>query len=416
VVVWVAGLLVVLAVLAGWWLVSGREPEAARRARSALDRDDVAAAGPLVSQWLAARPDSAAARFAAARLEFARGRLSECGQELERAEALGHDRLEVMRLRGFWLVRQRRYAEAEPLLAEAWRATSGPDVRLDEALARVYLQTYKLERAREVLARWMRDAPGDARPWLWHTEIDRRDGTDASVAIGHFRGAIERDPKLLEARLGLAETLRASHRNAEAAGEFAAYLAARPDDTTAGIGAGINAMEAGDLAAAARYLDAVLQREPTSAAALKERARLAQLEGGAGAALPYLERAIAADPHDGELYHRRSLALAQMGRVAEAEADRRTFDRLRAEQDELRVLRNKLNREPGNNALRLDVARWMFAHGQGEAGVQWVKTILAEQPGLRAAHAMLAEHYDRAGQPGLATFHRVQAGTAAKMP
>ena len=56
--------------------------------------------------------------------------------------------------------------------------------------------------------------------------------TDASNEdiIARYREALRRDPSLDKARLGLADQLRAIRRHAQAATEYAAYLAHRPDD------------------------------------------------------------------------------------------------------------------------------------------------------------------------------------------
>ena len=70
------------------------------------------------------------------------------------------------------------------------------------------LGTYRLGEARLVIDRWMRDAPADARPYLWLTQFDRRIEVDNPGSWEHhYREALQRDPGLDTARLGLAETL-----------------------------------------------------------------------------------------------------------------------------------------------------------------------------------------------------------------
>ena len=94
--------------------------------------------------------------------------------------------------------------------------------------------TYRLRQAEQVIRQWMRDAPRDARPYLWLTEYDRR------MEVDNLEGArdplpcgAERDKNLDAARLGLAETLRKAQRNADAVHEYEIYLARHESDPAA---------------------------------------------------------------------------------------------------------------------------------------------------------------------------------------
>ena len=67
---------------------------------------------------------------------------------------LGYPEAKLERSRALWLVRFGRYAEAEPALARAWSEEPTSDPAVDEALVRIYLKTFRLERARAVIDRW----------------------------------------------------------------------------------------------------------------------------------------------------------------------------------------------------------------------------------------------------------------------
>ena len=75
---------------------------------------------------------------------------------LERARELGHPRAEIERQRGIILARLGRHQEAEPLLRRVFLSAAGPDPEADEALAKCYMETFRLGEAE------LRDRPMDA--------------------------------------------------------------------------------------------------------------------------------------------------------------------------------------------------------------------------------------------------------------
>jgi tetratricopeptide (TPR) repeat protein len=245
----------------------------AARAAPASGRDG-AAREPLL-RWLRARPSSAEAHALMARVALADGDLAEVTRRLNEARSQGHPAAELERIHAITLARMGRYAEAEPILVRLWNSDAQSEAAVDEALARIFLKTYRLSEARKVIGRWMQDAPDDGRPYLWLTEIDRRIEVDNPDSWErHYREALARDPGLDAARLGLAEALAHVHRNGEADEQCRLYLDRHPDDPAALAGAGRNAMELGDLSGAATLLDRALALAPENPLALKGRADL----------------------------------------------------------------------------------------------------------------------------------------------
>lgn len=310
--------------------------------------------------------------------------------------------------RALALVAQGRFAEAEAPLVRIVNDLDRVDPEADEALARVFLQTYKLDLAARVLRKWMRDAPEDARPYLWHTEIDRRTETSPETTIQHYRAALDRDPNLDPARLGLAEVLQNAHRAAEAAPEYERYLARHPDDLKALVLAGQNARELGQDDQALKYLERALAIQPDHAIALKARALLRAARDDLHGALDDLDHAIATDPYDQEAYYRRGLVLSRLNQPDRARADQDRAAQLRREAEQLDDVRRRLNANPHDNDLRLQVARWLLDHGQTAAGLEWTSVILASQPDHQAALRLLVDYYQRTGEPGRANYYRLQ--------
>ena len=128
------------------------------------------------------------------------------------------------------------------------------------------------------------------------------------------------------------------------------------------------------------------------------------------AALGAVERALKVDPRDSESHYLKGMALARLGRAAEAAEARRRGETLREEVAELLESQAKLVKEPGNLELRGRIARWMFDHDQPDEAAKWAKLILERSPSDPAMTALLADYHARRGESGLANFYRLKAG------
>ena len=279
----------------------------ARLARAAIARGQHRQAREPLMRWLGAQPGSAEAHALLAQVALEDGDLGKVTEELNQARALGYPKRGLERLHAITLARIGRFAEAEPILLSLYQPEKDPDPTVDEALARVYLMTYRLRQAEQVIRQWIRHSPRDGRPFLWLTEYDRRMEVDNSEALEtHYREALDRDPDLDAARLGLAETLRKSHRNAEAAVEFGIYLARHQNDTAALSGGGRNDLELGDHESAIRRLDRALAIDARDPAALKGRAEIDVARGEPTKALERLSIALEIDRFDTEALYSRA--------------------------------------------------------------------------------------------------------------
>jgi tetratricopeptide (TPR) repeat protein len=385
------------------------EPRDVRAARQSIARGQYDQASLALDRWLRAAPDAPEAHLLKGRVAAALGRLAEAADELKRAHALGQARDELAVLQALIASKAGRHAEAEPILRRAYDALRAPDKQLEEALAKVYLETYDLTRGSLVLDRWERDFPDDPKPYLWRAEVHSRAGSDPRAVEMDYREALRRAPSLARARLGLAEELRRAHRTAEAAVEYAAYLALKPNDAAAHLGAGRNLMEHGDEAAATRHLNRVIELDCKNAEPLKELAEAAARRGDWAGTLALVDRAIALDPFDVAMRQRRGVALVALGRAAEGKAEQAEADRLRKDLHHLQDVRSRLIASPHDRDIQLEVARWMFSHAHDQEGARWAQKILAERPDDPEASRLLADYHQRRGEAGLANFYRVHA-------
>jgi tetratricopeptide (TPR) repeat protein len=275
----------------------------------------------------------------------------------------------------------------------------------------MYLGSFRLGEAAAVIDRWMREAPRDARPYLLQTEIDTRNNAKPELIIARYRDALARDPELDQARLGLANQLGQNYRFAEAAVEYAAYLARRPTDPMGYLGAGQIAAELGQYAEATRLLDQALTLLPQDSEVLAARADVELRKSNPEAALSYFDRAVKSDPFDYRIRYQRMLILARLGRTAEASSERAILDHLADDQKHFSKISRELRRNPLSAGLRSEAARWLMGHGHEDEAIEWANLVLNSDPSHPAMNRLLADYYRKKGQVGLANFHEAHAAS-----
>jgi tetratricopeptide (TPR) repeat protein len=319
-----------------------------------------------------------------------------------------------VRLRALVMASAGKFADAEPVLRAIREQTDRPDPQVDQALARIYLETFDFGHAERAIDRWIRDAPADARPYLWRTEIWRRSDTDAANLLRDYNEALRRNPNLDEARLGVANALLKEQRFAEAAEAFDRYLERKPNDPAGYLGAGRTAQVQGDFNAAIHYLDRAVELAPDDPEILLARTAIDLRRGNAAAALPLLDRARRADPFDPEICYRRAIALSQLGRADEAKAEQARAQELKNDKARMEQIRKGLVSTPDDRSVQAEAARWLADHGHADEAVRWAKRVLSAEPDHPGMNRLMADYYDHQGNQGLANFYRAAARSKEK--
>ncbi len=396
-----------------WQRLLVREVGVARRAIAEGRIDE---AGPSVEfvRRYSFRP--AEALLLRAMIAIRQDRPVEAFELLKTVKASGTHDAEIKTFGAILAARAGQYERAKPILIRAFEEATDPDPLLDEALAKLYLEQFDMIHAAAVIERWKVDAPRDPKPYLWKAEIDNRIADNLTAVIGDYQEALKRDPTLPKARLGLADELRKAHRNAEASAEYAAYLAMKPDDPAAHLGAGQVALELGDEVGADRHFDRAIVLDPGNAQVYNERAMVKLRLGDVDTARALLDQAVAIDPFDVPIRYNRGLVYTRLGKLDQAREEQRVAARLTAALERLSALRSRLIDVPGDLSLHVEIARWMFDHGQAKEGVRWAEKALKDQPSHAEANAVLANYYDAQGNVGLANFHRLNAGSTSTHP
>ena len=344
------GLPALAAVCLAWRAGPREESEALR----AVTSGRYAEAAEVLERRLRGAPRSAEAHLLKGRVAVARDRLPDAAEELKvrNRSAAGRDELRTApcpdRRQG-WPPRRGR-ARAEPGVRRgagagpAGRRSPGPGLSRD----------LRLKRAAAVLDRWARDFPDDPKPHLWCAEVHARDGHEAGRVLEDYREALRRDPDLAPARLGVAEELRKAHRNAEAADAYK-RLSGPPARRRGGAGSGPDGT----------WRSKATTRRPAPPPP-RDRAGRPERPGprraGASSApaaatgRPRWRTSTARSPLDPfDVWGRgtvAAMALARLGRAAEAQAEQAAANRLR---DDLKVPRGavaaaRLAARPGESA------------------------------------------------------------------
>ncbi|WZP00076.1 tetratricopeptide repeat protein [Isosphaeraceae bacterium EP7] len=367
------------------------------------------ARSPLV-RWLKARPESPEALALLARSMLGVGLVDQAIPVRRRAEAVGYSFAPVEREWALNLVKAGRASLAEPTLKALVAEGSPPDPAVDEALARYYMGTSQDREALKVLARWRVDDPAAALPYLWDAVLGQRADKGPEVLINDYEQALKRDPSLDEARVGLAIQLLDQHQTAEARDLLVAYLGRKPDDAAARASLGKALAELGDEPGAIRELDRAMALDPRNIEAPMTRAKLELRSGRLQSALDYVDRAIAIDPGESDPRFTRSMILGRLGRTAEALAERKVTDRLRADDLEIRALRRALAHAPRDVGLRLKIAQWLLDHDHPDEAKSWAEQVAKDVPASPQANRLLALYHTRKGNPGLARYYALKAG------
>jgi tetratricopeptide (TPR) repeat protein len=419
---WAAALVATLLAVAGaraTWAIATRLAvrKHATVARRLMAEGKFSDAAEPLQRWLQAQPDSPEGNFLLARALLQLQSYDKGFPLLARALALGYRPESVALERGQVLVRLGRHHEAIPYLYPlVFGPSARPDPAADQVLAQCYLETFELGAAAKAIERWIRDAPRDAKPYLWKAQVDRRADAGLNVLTEDYEKALAVDPDCAEARLNLGDLYLQAHRVSEAEACYSAHVDRFPNDPAGHLGMGKALSERGDLAAAADHFDRAVALDPRNGRPLLERARIEYRTGRLDRALALLDRAralesqnIALETEEIEVHYLRSLVLARLSRKDEAQAEQELVTRLRRDQKELAALLEALQVAPRDVNHQYNAARWLFEHGHPEEGMRWAEKILRENPSHPETNLLLADHYQMKGDVGLANYYRHQA-------
>jgi predicted Zn-dependent protease len=299
------------------------------------------------------------------------------------------------------LAREGDFRKGVPGLEHA-RDRNPQDLEVTRALAQGYLDQEEWAQAVPYLTAWCGLEPDSPEPRRLRLRALTKIGRDQD-ALADARWLLGRDPGNPAARRQVAALCFTLGQFDEAESEARKVLAQRPDDHNVLLLLAEVRRAQGDGLGAAALADRVLRQDPHSFPALMLRGILYREAGEPGRAVEALREVVARDPtRRRTANYELSLALERVGRPDEA---RQAMAEVRRLQD-AEVYATASESQPDNVALKVRAAEALLAAGETQKALQFLDQALERDPSCRPAHRLLAEYFERHGDPVQAAQHR----------
>jgi predicted Zn-dependent protease len=376
-----------------------------RRARQALEQQDLATARSRLAHSLALRPGRASAHFLLAQTLRREGELDGAREHREAARALGWKEGELRLEELLTQAQSGAVAPVERTIHLYLADGTGDPQLIFEALARGCLQGQLVERAYHYSGLWTQRFPDSWHARFWHGRVLEQ-GLRHDLAAEAYGQVLAQKPDHLEAQLRRGEVLRRGGRPAEALAHLETYVRHRPEDPAG-------------LLALARCQRAL--RPPAEARATLDRLFAlpgehhegwllrGQLELNAdrpGEALTWLEKAERRLPHDRELNLALSVTLHQLRRPAEAKRYEQRHREIERDLQRMEELTKAILARPDDVSLRYEAGTTLVRLGQDDQAIRWFVSALLLGPRHQPTRQALAACIQRLGDPKLADAYR----------
>jgi Tfp pilus assembly protein PilF len=227
------------------------------------------------------------------------------------------------------------------------------------------------------------------------------------AAAEDYRRALELDPDLFPVRLRVAEMLLEDKRTADALPHLERLHRQAPDNPEVLARLGMCRFQENHPEEARRLLEAAAVHLPNDSGVLVYLARLDLREGQGAAAERRLRKVLAAEPSDLDALYNLGTALQYQGRTAEATAAMTEYKRYKRLVDRSNKLLQEVADSPTAKAADYaELGGLLLRIGRERLGVYWLERALERDPAQPAAHAALAEHYEKKGEREKAASHR----------
>jgi len=379
--------------------------------KAALLRDEIDEARLLFAEGLTHRPFDAALLHQSAKASRKAGLVDEARMSLEAALAAGADAETVEVERSLIAAGEGRYDVEEPYLLARVQAKHPESASILEVAAKWYFLKFDLRKTNHCLKLWKELEPDSVGMWQLSGELFIR-YHDGPAAIEAFREGVKRAPTSWSLRSALVGALLERKQNPkEPKALLEAMLAERPDDNLTLVRLGQAAEALGRPEEAAAFYDRALAKLPNDPHTLSARGALDLDRGDAAAALPRLERAVALMPGEQEqILYAYFRCLSRLGRVEEAKPIEERWKRTNADLKKLYETARLISGNPDDPELRRSAGEICLKNRLDQDGLRWLNSALVIDPGHKATHKTLAEHYRKSGNAELAKAHAAAAG------
>jgi predicted Zn-dependent protease len=380
-------------------------------AESAMEQRDFNQACAHLALCLEVWPDSGETHWLMARAARRGGNYDEAEVHLARArellwvpEALDAEQAMLKAQRA----ERGELFEVQALLL-SWIDQGHPDsVLMLEALTQGYLKTYFLPAAVKCLELWLAREPDNPQALFWRGEAWERLYKYQDALLDYQR-VVDLAPDRDDARLKLAAGLLEAHRAREAESHFESLHQRRPSDPAVLLGLARCRLELGQADQARRLLDVLLAAHPDDALALGERGKMELEAGRPDEAERWLRQATAVFPYERALVYSYVQALQQQNKKEQAAAWATRLDRIDEDLKRISEVMRAIHAAPNDPTPRHEAGVIFLRNGQEQEGLRWLANALQQDPNYRPTHELLAEYFEKHGQPEKAAQHRLLA-------
>lgn len=381
-----------------------------RQARAQLDRQHFRQARLHLDRVLRLRPRSASTHLLAARAARLDGAFDQAGAHLDRYSFLQGEDHEAHQLECLMLRAQK--GEAEEVQASLWRYVT---MRRPEAgpilwaLTDGFLRIARIDQAHACLEQWLQLEPNNVQAHYWLGRI-YHGAHRLTKAEEELRRAVALDPEHCPARLSLGAVYIEKLEWPRATEHFEKACQLQPDSPEARLGLAQCRWVVGKRSQAIALLDELLERHPDNADALAQRGQYALLAETPAAAEKWLRRALEHEPAHFTAAYQLFLCLSRMERREEAAALSNRVVHLEEDSRRMHLLGTEaLLNSPTNPVLYYEMGAILMRQGREDRALPWLLRAHALFAGHVPTNRMLADYYERHGEPERAQLHRTQA-------
>ena len=299
------------------------------------------------------------------------------------------------------------FSRSEPLLLRI--AQRHPkDSAVAKELALGYFRSNRLAEAEAYFERWCEANPSDPEPFLQRIAMWVK-WNRLRNAVEDARRVLQLQPDNRKLHQQLTYWLLTDGQFVEAEKECQQFLRRWRDDPWVLLIQALVYQRTDRRREAAAIVDQLIRDIPDFPEAYLLRGTLYRDANQPAEAVPWLRRSAASQgPHRRQALFELAKALDQIGQNQEADQVMKEA-RLLQEQDFLR----EMTREFGsvNISAQARLAEEMLNAGQSEDGLRLLARLLEHDPNCAVAHRVLADYYDKQGQPERAAEHRHPQGS-----
>ncbi|MFM7038692.1 MAG: tetratricopeptide repeat protein, partial [Planctomycetaceae bacterium] len=402
-------LLFLLLLLAALWKMGPVAALLNANAATAISRHDYETAGDWLDTVTALRCGNAETAFLRARLARKELRLTEVPQLLKLAMQLG---TAPERARREYLLLEAQSGRLQEVLQELneMLIQDSPDgAEICEAYVNGAVMTGAIDLALTIIPVWKQSWPSDPQPFYVLARILEHQ-QDTAGALAELNAAVERNPRHWPSLYSRSQLLAGLGRQDEALRDAVAAAAMHANAAPLLLQARC-LLNLGRAAEARELLQGILKVSPE---ALKhsfnlvcepERGLPVQAElgfaeaalGNAGTAVEWFDQVLSFDPNQLNVRYQRALAMRELGRAVEADAELAEVQQIREKLREIDGLADFIRNNPDqpNVAQRCRIGELFLLYEDARRGEYWLRDTLNHDPNYAPAHKLLADYYDR---------------------